>query len=230
MRRLAVTAIVVGSAACSLTTNLDGLSVPIRDEAGVNDAAGTPDDGAISDGAIKDGGTSAETGPVGDGAAPASFIVNGSFEAAGPASSACGAPWDPYRAQLFKDPTSGRTGSACMVCGQTAASYTIDYGYDQSPQVTAGQKVHVRAWVKKAPAVPSSPMLSVTIAVYNNGGVEIDPGSESPRLALSDTWTALDFETTIKTTGLFNMYVGNPMPASAPDCFLIDDVAAWFVP
>jgi hypothetical protein len=70
---------------------------------------------------------------------------------------------------------------------------------------------------------------TTTVAVYNDAGMEIDPGSDSPPLALSDTWTAFDFETTIKTTGLFNMYVAGDM-AALGDCFLIDDVAAWFVP
>lgn len=248
MRRHALAVLIAGTvAACSLTTSFDDLTsgtnagtlesgTPAAPGEGGSKETGPGEasdaqtsDGAMTDGRANDSGSN-DSGSTGDAGDPPSVLVNGGFESAATVTAPCGEPWSAYRGLLAKDSTARSGTSSCRVCGQTAASFTNDYGFELSPPVTAGQTFHVRAWVRKAPGSAASPAVTLTLAVYDSAGTEIDPGVGSPPLVLTDTWTAIDLDFKIPVSGLANTYVDDVAPAGTGECFLMDDVVGWVVP
>jgi hypothetical protein len=89
-----------------------------------------------------------------------------------------------------------------------------------------GDRVRIKAWVRSVPGATKPLTVHATIGVYDADGNEVDFGDDSLPLTLTETWTALELETTIRTAGLFNTYI-SVEPSAAGDCFLVDDVVAW---
>lgn len=224
--------VVVASAllgACSLLTDLDGLS------GGEAPSDATMTDAHVGDAVLETAASddaTLEDASVGPDATPLNRQPNAGFEDA-PGEPGCGPGWNGYDATLTRVTTS-RTGRfACQACENgtdRSTGFTID-GYDsmKGVAIAVGETWHAEAWVRLPPGLSTVQQASIHVRTYAADGTFIE-GSQSAQVTLTSAWQKVAVDLQLSKPGnLLNVYIESG-PAAAGNCVLGDDVVVYRAP